>query len=111
MKYLETCFYVYHHILYIHFALNVFKMSSVHDVFELVSVVLMSACALCHELCVYACSGRVNQWLKVAGRVYRLSREGNKWSRGFSFVPSLPSYLLYSDGCSQSVQEEAVLVG
>lgn len=29
------------------------------------------------------CACSVNQWLKVTGRAYRVSREGNKWGRGF----------------------------
>lgn len=66
-------------------------------------------------LCTQSCTVLyVHAWVNcqsVAGRVSRVSREGDKWGRGFSFVPSLPSCLLYSDGCSQSVQEEAESAG
>lgn len=89
------------------------SVSSVHDVSELITVPLCAYLSPVHSVVHCMCMFRstVNQWLKVAGEVYRVSREGNKWDRGFSFAPSLPSCLLYSDGCSQSDREEAALVG
>lgn len=86
---------VHHHILY-----HNMNVSDVH-VPDLIAVM-----RLCTTLC--ACWG-VYRGLEVAGGIYRVSREGDKWGRGFSSTSSLPSYLLYSDGCSQSVQEEATL--
>lgn len=83
-----------------------FCVSSVHDVSDLIST-LVCAC-LSHAP--YTVHARVD-CQSVVGSISRVSREGDKWGRGFSFVLALPSCLLYSDGCSQSVLEEAESAG
>lgn len=61
---------------------------------------------------VCACSGR----LLISGWRWQVESpgspgKGDKRGRGSSFTPSLQSCLLYSDACSQSVQEEAAFSG
>lgn len=104
------------HVFHNHyFFVILFWVSSVHDVFVFTTVLLYahsSACALSHALdCMCIVGLTLNQCVEVTGGVYRVSWEGDKWGRVFSFVLPLPSCLLYSDTCSQSVQEEAALVG
>lgn len=109
--------HVYHNLFYHYFYMILFWVS------QCAWCVWVYHCAVICPficLCTQSCTGlycmcvlrqTVNQWLEVTGGVYRVSWEGDKWGRVFSFVLPLPSCLLSSDTCSQSVQEEAALVG